>query len=177
MIFNHFSQTTRNTERENVLSTGRKQYNKLSVFLLHFTTHPHRCRRGADGRQALEDCPCHTYRKAHTVDSPSERGVRHRCEGCCSHPRRPRHRHDVARHVCRRGCDRARRAQCHEGAKKSPLMAGIFLSLGADGLLLTDFYIGDGDGATVVIDAPAVLLDTIDALRVGTYIVDIHGKN
>ena len=110
MIFNHFSQTTRNTERENVLSTGRKQYNKLSVFLL-------------------------------------------------------------------RGCDRARRAQCHEGAKKSPLMAGIFLSLGADGLLLTDFYIGDGDGATVVIDAPAVLLDTIDALRVGTYIVDIHGKN
>ena len=101
MIFNHFSQTTRNTERENVLSTGRKQYNKLSVFLLHFTTHP----------------------------------------------------------------------------KKSPLMAGIFLSLGADGLLLTDFYIGDGDGATVVIDAPAVLLDTIDALRVGTYIVDIHGKN
>ena len=83
----------------------------------------------------------------------------------------------MARHVCRRGCDRARRAQCHEGAKKSPLMAGIFLSLGADGLLLTDFYIGDGDGATVVIDAPAVLLDTIDALRVGTYIVDIHGKN
>ena len=120
MLFNHFSQTTRNTERENVLSTGRKQYNKLSVFLLHFTTHPHRCRRG---------------------------------------------------------CERARRAQCHEGAKKSPLMAGIFLSLGADGLLLTDFYIGDGDGATVVIDAPAVLLDTIDALRVGTYIVDIHGKN
>ena len=40
MLFNHFSQTTRNTERENVLSTGRKQYNKLSVFLLHFTTHP-----------------------------------------------------------------------------------------------------------------------------------------
>jgi Cd2+/Zn2+-exporting ATPase len=38
MIFNHFSQTTRNTERENVLSTGRKQYNKLSVFLLHFAT-------------------------------------------------------------------------------------------------------------------------------------------
>ena len=123
MIFNHFSQTTRNAERENVLSTGRKQYNKLSVFLLHFTTHPHRCRRGCDRAR------------------------------------------------------RARRAQCHEGAKKSPLMAGIFLSLGADGLLLTDFYIGDGDGATVVIDAPAVLLDTIDALRVGTYIVDIHGKN
>ena len=34
------------------------------------------------------------------VDSPPERGVRHRCEGCCSHPRRPRHRHDVARRVC-----------------------------------------------------------------------------
>ena len=81
--------------------------------------------------------------------------------------------------VCGRivGVESPRRPQCHEGAKKSPLMAGIFLSLGADGLLLTDFYIGDGDGATVVIDAPAVLLDTIDALRVGTYIVDIHGKN
>ena len=53
---------------------------------------------------------------------------------------------------------------------------GFFL-LGADELLTTYLYVGNCDRATVVIDAPAVLLDTIDTLCVGTYIVDIHGKN
>ena len=56
-------------------------------------------------------------------------------------------------------------------------MAGGFFLLGADELLTTYLYVGNCDRATVVIDAPAVLLDTIDTLCVCTYIVDIHGKN
>ena len=49
------------------------------------------------------------------ADSPSERGVRHRCQGSCSCPRSLWHRNDVACRVCRRRCDRTRRAQRHAG--------------------------------------------------------------
>ena len=45
-------------------------------------------------------------------------GVRHRCQGSCSCPRSLWHRHDVACRVCRRRCDRARRAQRHAGVAK-----------------------------------------------------------
>ena len=41
-------------------------------------------------------------------------------------------------------------------------------------LLLTDFHVADGNGAAIIVDAPAVLLDAVDALGVGTDIVDVH---
>ena len=44
-------------------------------------------------------------------------------------------------------------------------------------LLLADLNIADGDGATVVVDAPAVLLDAVDALRVADDVVDVHDEH
>ena len=43
-----------------------------------------------------------------------------------------------------------------------------------DCLILTDLDIADGDASTVVVDAPAILLDAIDAVGIGTDIIDIH---
>ena len=40
-------------------------------------------------------------------------------------------------------------------------------------LLLTYLYIANCNRAAVVVDAPAVFLDAVDALGVGTYIVDV----
>ena len=44
-------------------------------------------------------------------------------------------------------------------------------------LLLADLNIADGDGATIVVDAPAVLLDAVDALRVADDVVDVHDEH
>ena len=41
-------------------------------------------------------------------------------------------------------------------------------------LILTYLHIADGDGATVVVDAPAVFLDAIDAVGVADIVVDVH---
>ena len=40
-------------------------------------------------------------------------------------------------------------------------------------LLLTYFYIANCNRTAVVVDAPAVFLDAVDALGVGTYIVNV----
>ena len=44
-------------------------------------------------------------------------------------------------------------------------------------LLLTDFHITNSNGASIIVDAPAVFLYAIDALGVGTYIVDVGHDN
>ena len=44
-------------------------------------------------------------------------------------------------------------------------------------LLLTHFYVADGDGSAVIVDAPTVLLDAIDALSIGANVVDVHRQN
>ena len=41
-------------------------------------------------------------------------------------------------------------------------------------LILTNLDIADGDAASVVVDTPAVLLDTIDTIGIGADIVDVH---
>ena len=42
---------------------------------------------------------------------------------------------------------------------------------------MCDGDIADGDAAAVVVDAPAVLLDAIDALGVADIVVDIHDEH
>ena len=43
--------------------------------------------------------------------------------------------------------------------------------------MLTYFYIANCNRTTVVVDAPAVFLDAVDALGVGAYIVDVKCKD
>ena len=44
-------------------------------------------------------------------------------------------------------------------------------------LLLADLHVADGDGASLVVDAPAVFLYAVDALCVGADIIDIHHQD
>ena len=43
--------------------------------------------------------------------------------------------------------------------------------------MLTDFHIAYSNGTTVVVDAPAILLDAVDTLGISADIIDVHGQN
>ena len=44
-------------------------------------------------------------------------------------------------------------------------------------LLLTNLYVADGNGAAIVVDAPAILLDAVDTLGIGTDIVNVKRQD
>ena len=44
-------------------------------------------------------------------------------------------------------------------------------------LLLSNFHVADSDGTAIVVDAPAVFLDAVDALCIGADIVDVERQN
>ena len=43
--------------------------------------------------------------------------------------------------------------------------------------MLTYFYVADSDRTAVVVDAPAVLLDAVDALGVGADVIDVERQD
>jgi hypothetical protein len=59
----------------------------------------------------------------------------------------------------------------------APLLPNALQLADMKQLLLKDAEVADGNASPIIIDAPAVLLDAIDALGVSTYIVDVKNAD